>query len=116
VGRILGLDLDEMARALHRFEPMPMRCQVQEIRDATIINDTYNSNPTAMEAALQLLQEIDMPGRRVVICGDMGELGAAAGALHWKLGRQIVDIGHAEMLMRAGSLPLTWSAAHGLRD
>jgi UDP-N-acetylmuramoyl-tripeptide--D-alanyl-D-alanine ligase len=102
VGRLMGLDFEEMAAALRSYETVPMRCQVLAIRGATIINDAYNSNPTAMRAALELLQDFDTPGRRIVVCGDMAELGQETAILHWQLGQQIATICRADLLIACG--------------
>jgi len=101
-GRMIGFDLDEMADVLEDFQPVPMRCEVLEIRGATVINDTYNSSPTAMRAALELVREFDVPGRRIVVAGDMAELGEEAVPLHWQLGKQVVTVAGAELLIACG--------------
>jgi len=102
VGRLLGLDFDEMADALAGFCPVGMRCEVLEVRGATIINDAYDTNPTSATAAFDLLRECDSPGRRIAVCGDMADLGERAAALHWRMGREAVAIGRAEMVIACG--------------
>jgi UDP-N-acetylmuramoyl-tripeptide--D-alanyl-D-alanine ligase len=102
VGRMMGFDLEEMAAALENFQPVPMRCEVRQVRGATIINDTYNASPTSMQAALELIGEFDTQRRRIVVVGDMGELGDEAVALHWQLGRQVVLLGNGEILIACG--------------
>jgi UDP-N-acetylmuramoyl-tripeptide--D-alanyl-D-alanine ligase len=102
VGRMMGFDMEAIAAALANYQAVPMRCEVTEIRGATIINDTYNSNPTAMRAALELLRDFDVAGRRIVVCGDMAELGVESIARHWQIGKEIVQIGGAELVIACG--------------
>ena len=102
VGRLLGFDLDEMSAAIRDFRPVAMRCEVLEIRGATVINDTYNANPTAMQAALELVRDLEGQGRRIVVLGDMGELGEQSSRLHWELGRKAIVIAGADMLIACG--------------
>lgn len=68
---------------------------------STIINDAYNANPTSMVAALQMLS--NAPGRKVLVFGDMLELGAAAVAAHAKVGELAADAG-VSLLVTVGEM------------
>lgn len=102
VARSLGFDLEEIAAALARFEPLPLRCEVIQVRGATIINDTYNSSPTAVRAALELVRDMEASGRRIVVCGDMAELGDEAASLHRQIGAEVVRTARAHLLIACG--------------
>ncbi|HEV3006139.1 MAG TPA: UDP-N-acetylmuramoyl-tripeptide--D-alanyl-D-alanine ligase [Pirellulales bacterium] len=102
VGRQWGLSLGEMADALSGFVAPPMRCQVTEIGGAKLINDCYNASPTSMRAALDLLREFDAPGRRIVVCGDMRELGPEESRWHRELGDEVVTRCGADLLVACG--------------
>ncbi len=102
VGRIFGIRDSQIAEGLAQFQPPPMRCQITKVGGATIIDDTYNASPVAMRAALELLRNFDAPGRRIVVCGDMRELGETSGQLHRKLGDQVVTLCGADLLVACG--------------
>jgi UDP-N-acetylmuramoyl-tripeptide--D-alanyl-D-alanine ligase len=102
VGRILKVSQEDIARGLAEFQPPPMRCEVVEAGDVTIINDSYNASPMAMRAALELLRDFDAPGRRVVVTGDMLELGDESARLHRKLGDEVVTLCGADVLVSCG--------------
>jgi UDP-N-acetylmuramoyl-tripeptide--D-alanyl-D-alanine ligase len=102
VGRIFGLSDAEIRRGLADFEPPPMRCQITRALGATLIDDTHNASPLAMRAALELLRDFDAPGRRIVVVGDMRELGDAAQRLHRHLGDQVVSLCGADWLVACG--------------
>jgi len=107
VGRLFGLELGEMANALADFNPVPMRCEVFQMRGATVINDAYNANPSSMHAALELVRDFDTSGRRIIVCGDMAELGDASIRHHFHLGCEVVNVCGADLLIACGRFSKT---------
>lgn len=112
VGLEFGLSLAECAAALADFQPEPLRCEVRQIGPVALVNDTYNASPQSLSAALELLREYPAPGRKIVICGDMCELGAEAAAFHRQAGEQVVTRCGADALVACGrwSEELAWGA------
>lgn len=102
VGRLFGLSSTSIAAGLASFVPQPMRCEIVASGDATIINDAYNASPSAMRAALELLRDFDAPGRRIVVCGDMRDLGGQSRELHVQLGNEVVTHCGADLLFACG--------------
>jgi UDP-N-acetylmuramoyl-tripeptide--D-alanyl-D-alanine ligase len=68
----------------------------------TIIDDTYNASPTAARAALEVLRDLEGSGRRIVVMGDMAELGSSSEYWHMQLGEQIVTVCGADMVIACG--------------
>ena len=102
VGRAFGLSVAEISQALSDFEPPPMRCEVSSFGAARVINDAYNSNPLAMRAALEVLREDPSMGQRIVVCGDMRDLGTEAPRLHRQTGDEVVTVCGADLLVACG--------------
>jgi len=96
IGRTMGIDDAAISTALRTVQPGPMRFAPQPWRDALVYNDAYNANPDSMRAALETFAELttDAP-RRIIILGDMGELGDSAIALHQQLSAPLAAI-HAQ--------------------
>ena len=90
VAQRLGMDEREAAEALADFQPTEMRMQWMDVGDVTLINDAYNANPASMLAAADVLDNCPAE-RKVMIAGDMGELGPQSESLHRRVGRQIAE-------------------------
>lgn len=81
-----GMSSAEVANALTSVKPSERRGETVHLRGITIINDCYNSNPTALKAMIDVLQT--MPAsRRVLVAGEMLELGPAGAELHGDCGK-----------------------------
>ncbi len=91
--RALGLSLDGLREPLQRVKSMPMRSEIIRGRGNTIIlNDCYNANPLSFSRALETLKEFDS-SRRVVIAGEMLELGRYADSAHQAIARLAAQSG-----------------------
>lgn len=101
VCRRLGLTADQIAAALATFQPADMRLKVTCCGEVTVINDSYNANPASMAAAIEVLAGAGGT-RRVLVTGDMLELGDQAGSWHEQVGRQAAGSG-IELLIAAGA-------------
>ena len=90
VGVERGLKLTEAAEALATLAPPDKRGQVVQLGNITVLNDCYNSNPKALDAMVDAL--VAMPARRrIVVAGEMLELGAAGEELHRQAGRHMAE-------------------------
>jgi UDP-N-acetylmuramoyl-tripeptide--D-alanyl-D-alanine ligase len=92
VGLRSGITLEECAAAVGEMRAGDKRGEVLEWRGAILINDCYNSNPTALNAMVEALMA--MPAERhVVVAGEMLELGPDAKALHAACGLKMKERG-----------------------
>ena len=87
VAREMGLTTRQIAEGFSQFAPVEGRCHVRDLGQITLIDDTYNANPTSMEAACRLLAEWSPAERRMLLLGDMAELGSQAAEWHQVVGR-----------------------------
>jgi UDP-N-acetylmuramoyl-tripeptide--D-alanyl-D-alanine ligase len=81
-----GVPPSQAAAALATLRPSEKRGQVLDLRGATVIHDCYNSNPRALVAMIDTLASMKAQ-RRILVAGEMLELGPAAEALHRESGR-----------------------------
>jgi UDP-N-acetylmuramoyl-tripeptide--D-alanyl-D-alanine ligase len=89
VGTQFDMTLSEIASGLTKITAAPGRMNLLKgLKGSTIIDDTYNASPLAVEAALKTLYRLQAP-QKVVILGDMNELGETSAAEHEKVGHLI---------------------------
>ena len=101
----IGIDPETAAKGMATAVASPWRMDVTTGR-YTVVNDTYNANPTSMEAALRTVAA--MPGRSYAILGEMAELGSITMEEHKRIGVLAADLGFKNVV--------TVGSDHGLAN
>jgi len=104
-----GGSIKKAAKNLAKFEAKSGRGKIYELdhqgKTITIIDDCYNASPASVSAALDKLGNMKTKGRKIVVLGDMFELGNSAPELHKNLSKKILE-NHIHLLFTAGDLTL----------
>lgn len=107
----IGIDVAAIIRGLESFAPVNGRLQRKTARNsATVIDDTYNANPDSVRAAIDVLAQAPAP--RILVLGDMGEVGNDGVKFHQEIGGYACERG-IEALFTLGSLASHSSSAFG---
>jgi UDP-N-acetylmuramoyl-tripeptide--D-alanyl-D-alanine ligase len=102
----MGAPLEAVVNGLQHFISAKGRLQPKAgIGGCTVIDDTYNANPASMRAAIDVLAAC--PGKRILVLGDMGELGADAEKLHAEIGGYARQSG-LENLLTLGEMSVAY--------
>ncbi len=96
VGRLRGRAPQSLADAMSRYRSSGMRQKLTPFRGGTVIEDCYNASPDSMRAALGVLRQLPVTGRRIAVLGDMLELGERSAVYHREVGQFAAR--HADLL------------------
>ncbi|MBF0216524.1 MAG: UDP-N-acetylmuramoyl-tripeptide--D-alanyl-D-alanine ligase [Candidatus Omnitrophica bacterium] len=93
VASYLGVDPGLIGKQLMSAALPKMRLEKVKAHGIDFINDSYNSNPSSFEAALGVLSSLGEFGKKIVVSGEMMELGKLSEQLHIEIGRKIAGLG-----------------------
>lgn len=115
VALVFDIGLEKIAKGLSEVSPPIQRGEVLRFKKGfTVINDSYNSNPEALISMVQtLIENSEGDGRKIVVAGEMLELGDMAEKLHYEVGIKIAKM-NVDMLV--GVRGLAKELVKGARD
>jgi UDP-N-acetylmuramoyl-tripeptide--D-alanyl-D-alanine ligase len=111
VAKEIGLDSRRIADGLRRFRPVAGRSRLEAIGPWEVIDDTYNASPRSMQAACELLRDWNAGGKKLLVAGDMLELGRQSAECHAQLGRLASGAGAAFLVAHGSHAAHTISGA-----
>ena len=110
LAEILGLSTEEIAAGLEDVKPLSGRSCIRK-GNYTILEDCYNANPDSMEKAVEFVSDLDFTGKKILVLGDMLELGENSKTAHEKIGRDAVSA-HVQMIVFIGrEMEFAWKEA-----
>lgn len=93
------LSKEEIANGLMKYKSLKMRMDIQKLDNGIlVIDDTYNANPQSMKAAIDVLEKLEHKNK-IVILGDMFELGEDSDNMHKEVGTHLIDKDVTEVIM-----------------
>ncbi|MCK9507174.1 MAG: bifunctional UDP-N-acetylmuramoyl-L-alanyl-D-glutamate--2,6-diaminopimelate ligase MurE/UDP-N-acetylmuramoyl-tripeptide--D-alanyl-D-alanine ligase MurF [Pigmentiphaga sp.] len=107
----IEVPLDTIVRGLEQFEPVKGRMQHHALGDGVLIDDSYNANPDSVRAAIDVLASL--PGPRILVLGDMGEVGDQGPAVHAEVGRYAAERGIDALMTFGEAAQQTFAAFAG---
>ena len=93
VGRSFEVSMENIHRALESYRTIDRRMEVFTLSDVTVLNDAYNANPSSVEQSLMTLNSLAHRGRKIVVLGDMLELGDVSEKEHCQVGEWVYRTG-----------------------
>lgn len=94
----LGVEKESIIQGLKQVQLSNMRLEmVKAPNGLTVINDAYNASPTSMKAAIQLVKDLTGFGQKILVLGDMLELGEEEKRFHQEVGKSIEESGIAHL-------------------
>lgn len=99
----LGMKKEMIQEGLSQFQPLVGRMRIMRMRGLTILDDTYNASPKSFIAAIETLRDLSPKGRKILVTGDMLELGERAPLAHKETGIYVAHSG-IDTLITCGGL------------
>ncbi|MEN3014102.1 MAG: UDP-N-acetylmuramoyl-tripeptide--D-alanyl-D-alanine ligase [Endomicrobiia bacterium] len=97
-----GIDKQTIKKTIEKFKPVPMRGERFKINKNLIINESYNANPDSMKKTILEFQKIFCDKKRVLVLGDMLELGNNSPIEHKKL-KDYIDFKNTKYIFLVGN-------------
>lgn len=112
--RQAGVSAQQAVNGMTRFSMPGKRWERHDVKGATIINDAYNANPDSMRAVIATFMALPCTGRRILVLGDMRELGDHAERAHRDLGRYVATL-ESDLLLAVGENSQRFMAEEAMR-